>query len=110
VKRRHVYFWWSASTVMGATFIRWQRRLHPKDYLGKRLKGWWGVGAVVQSKSWDYPEAWRSARRNRLKRYQMWLAPHTNIFRTHRSADLGERPIKRPTMKQYNRLLRRRKK
>lgn len=105
-----VHFRWSASEILCVTFVRWQAKLHPKSWEGKREKGWWGVGAVVRSSwAWNYPDGWKASRRHRLPRQHMWLAPHTELFLTrddcinHTSAQL-----KRPTLKACKALYKRR--
>ena len=107
---RTVYFHWSASEVLRVTFIKWQRRLYPKDHTGKRKPGWWGVGSIVYS-SWAFrwDGAKRVSRKEKLKPGYIWLAPHTELYRTYDGAwSRRGRTIKRPTMKEYIRNVRRR--
>ncbi len=109
--KRQVFIKYSASEVLGMAFVRWQRRRFPKDWRGHREKGWWGVGAVVFSSwIWNHPGGWWASRRQRLPRNHEWLAPHTDLFLTPGGCRTGRgRRLKRPTMKEYQRLVLRRK-
>jgi len=108
-----VYFWWSAAEILRVTFVRWQRKLKPTPWGGKlkREKGWWGIGAVVHSSwAWNYPEAKKASRREGLPLQHVWLAPHTELYKTRRGAVTRRGQIlKRPTNTEYVRLLQRRK-
>lgn len=97
------YFHWSASEIMAVQFVRWQRKRWPRHHDGTCKLGWWGVGAVVYSKwAWRYPEARRSARKDRLALGQSWLAPHTELYMTYKSAVLHRgKTLTRPSLKQY---------
>ena len=120
MKQRTFFFWYSASEMFCVTFVRWQRKLNPRPHRwsthfrrwghGKREPGWWGIGAVVRSQwAWDHPDGWRMSRSDRLPRRHAWLAPHTELYLTKKGCRFRRgRTLKRPTMKEYERLLRRR--
>lgn len=108
---KKVYVRWSAAEVHPMTFVKWKRRLYPKDYTGKRDPGWWGVGAVVWSKwMFDYSSELRKlSRREHLPIKHYWLAPHTELYFTYQGAQTGlGKKIKRPTIRHYQKLLKRR--
>lgn len=106
-----VYFKWSASEVLGATFVRWQRKLNPRPLVankqktgwvrGKRRPGWWGIGTVVKSNIFNWAGARNSSRREGLPPLHVWLAPHTELYASREDAWQNKNPLPKPDMKEY---------
>lgn len=99
----NVFVRYGACEILSMEFIRWQRKLYPKDWTGKRKPGWWGIGAVVHSSwIWDHPDGRLSSRYYKLPPNHNWLAPHTELYLNYNGAVLSKGPtLKRPTMKDY---------
>lgn len=106
-----VFVRYSAAEVLSMDFVRWERRRYPRHWDGSRQPGWWGVGAVVHSNwIWDHPDGRKASRSNRLPPNHSWLAPHTEMYFSYRDAVLGKgQKLKRPTLEQYERLLKARR-
>lgn len=111
MKYTTVYFWWSASEVLSATFVKWQRRRNPRPLVankrktklvkGKAKPGWWGIGTVIKSGLFDYPDAHRAARNSGLPPLHVWLAPHTELYATYEDARRHRNPLPKPNLQEY---------
>ena len=94
-----VYFWFSASYVYSAKFIKWKIvRMNTGGLDTNKL----GVGALVES-DWLFGEPIIKKVPYGCKRGQLIIRPYTDLYRSYNNAWKKERKIKRPTIEEIRR-------
>jgi len=105
--QKKLYFWWSASDLAEVTFVRWQRM---KMHTGGKDSNKLGVGAVVWS-DWRFePPLCNSKQRSGLPTKHFLVRPYETLYLDNPRYISTPRKLKRPTLKEYERLLKRRTK
>ena len=89
-RKRMIYFWWSASDVIGVEFLGYVKM---RNGTGREDTNKIGVGVLAQSELFPPYNAKMTA--NKYK-----ISPYTAIYRTYKSARLRKNAIKRPTVKE----------
>lgn len=95
-----IYFWWSASEVYSAKFVKWViTRMHTGSEDTNKL----GVGAIIES-DWLFSRALSKRIPYGCKRGQHILRPYMDLYRSNKSAWKRRNKIKRPTLEQLRSL------
>ena len=92
LRGKTVYFWWSASSVVGVTFTKW---VSMRMGTGREDTNRLGTGALVKS-DWLFNKEIVPQIPRGLKRGQYKIRPFTELYRTYAAAQQRKRAIKRP--------------
>lgn len=95
-----IYFWWSASHVQSAKFVRWViTRMNTGGDNTNKL----GVGVLVES-DWLFNKATVEKIPNGCKRGQYILRPYDNLYRTYNDAWKRVGKIRKPSVEEVRSL------
>ena len=96
---KRVYFWWSASEVYSAQFVKWViMRMQTGGSDTNKL----GVGAIVES-DWLFNRPVVETPPHGCKRGQYILRPYEELYTTYKTARQRIFKIKRPTIDEIRR-------
>lgn len=103
---RRIWFWYSASSKMAVTFVRWHvMRMHTGGPDTNKL----GVGAVVKSSWWFRPPLIVRRQRDGQPVGYALIRPYMTMYYMNNDGTYGHREFKRPSVKHVRQLQRRRR-